>query len=60
MLDKRGASIQVTIEESVVWVNVDGICAVRIHDPSFVEVTGHGKDLFTFEKGDCQGEPRST
>lgn len=50
MLDKNNASIQITIEENVIWVNVDGVCAVRIHSPSYIEVTENGRDIFTFQK----------
>ena len=55
MLDKNDASIQITIEENVVWVNVDGACAVRIHDPNYIEITEHGRDVLTFNKTETKG-----
>ena len=50
MLDKNDATIQIVIEENVIWVNVDGVCAVRIHNPIIIEIVEHGRDIFTFQK----------
>lgn len=50
MLDKNNATIQIVIEENVIWVNVDGACAVRIHDPRMIEIVEHGRDIFTLNK----------
>ena len=58
MLDRRDTSIQITIEENVVWVNIDGICAVRVHNPTVVEVLENGRDLFTFQRDNSNDTPQ--